>query len=209
MQGLTRHPVWVALIASVVGHLVAALWWHGHGQSSRRAAPTGAVVVLSSHALLPGGAVPETRSVVDHADDSSRPASDSRASAMALQQANGATVAADAAADTADMAQPDEPVNADIFWPSDQVDMRALPMMPPMTSALTGMAWPGYRVRLRLAIDASGMVVDVRLQPDDDELAASLAPLLEMFRRMQFMPARRQGQDVASIQVIEVDSSSF
>jgi len=111
---------------------------------------------------------------------------------------------ADAAA-TAPVRTVDSKTPAPHFWPASALDIRALPLQAPDLAPLNGMAWRTDRpMRLRLSITAQGEVVDVAPLDAEPPPADVLAALEAMFKATPFMPARRQGQDVASLQHIEV-----
>lgn len=194
-EGLGRHPLWLALALSLLGHVLVTAWW-------RTLAPHTAVRVPPKTVWILGERTAPVPPLKQSRDGATPSASTSLVSA-APDEGGGASEAGDVAAKS------DDTVTADVFWPSDQVDMRALPVMPPLTDQLAGMSWPAGHVWLRLAIGVDGRVVDVRLQPENEVLAEMLAPLLEMFRQVHFTPARKDGRDVASVQVIEVDAGTF
>ncbi len=91
------------------------------------------------------------------------------------------------------------------FWLPSEVDFRALPLEAPDTTPLDSTPWSTDQlVRLRLAIDAHGQVVGVTARDAAPPPAEVLAALTAMFKATSFMPARRQGENVASLQDIEI-----
>ncbi|MGA2550036.1 MAG: hypothetical protein ABSF50_07790 [Burkholderiaceae bacterium] len=85
------------------------------------------------------------------------------------------------------------------FLPPEQVDRAAYPLGSPNLAALQFVtAYSGLPVRLRLFIGAKGDVVDVktlRFVPGDEEVATLL---VQVWSRVTFVPARREGKDVPS-----------
>jgi hypothetical protein len=91
------------------------------------------------------------------------------------------------------------------FWPASALDFRALPLQAPDPAPLQEIAWTAeHPMRLQLSITARGEVVDVAPLDAVPPPAEVLAALGVMFKATPFMPARRQGQDVASLQHIEI-----
>jgi hypothetical protein len=91
------------------------------------------------------------------------------------------------------------------FWLPHEVDLRALPMAAPDTAPLDNLPWPSEQaIRLRLTISAQGVVLDVTSLGSPAPPPDLLAALQAMFRATAFMPARRHGQDVASLQDIDI-----
>jgi len=118
-----------------------------------------------------------------------------------------ARVTAPAAIPAPDMPPADtpRPLEAVHFWLPHEVDLRALPMQAPDPTPLDGLPWPAEQaLRLRLSITAQGEVVDVASLDDPAPPGDLLAALQTMFRATAFMPARRQGHDVASLQDIDI-----
>ena len=192
-------PLLAAVLLSAAGHGVLFHWWSSRPPLVRHPDRSDSIILAGR---MPASRAPDhrQRGPVAHAGgraastpEPTRPAPPDTDVDAGLEEASSGT---------------DSP-GARLFWTSDQVDMRALPVRPPDTSLLTGMTWPGRVLRLRLAIDADGLVVDVQLDQDDPDLAQQTQPLLEMFRRMSFVPARRHGRNVASLQIIEVDAATF
>lgn len=88
------------------------------------------------------------------------------------------------------------------YGPQD-VDKEALPYSAPDPDFLAGVAVSGVPIRVRLYIDASGMVTAIeKLQTLADDLQA-LERIEAMLRRTSFMPARLAGADVNSYQDLE------
>jgi hypothetical protein len=75
----------------------------------------------------------------------------------------------------------------------------------PDTTPLEGTAWAlAQPVRLRLSINAQGKVVEVVPRDVAPPPAEVLEALSAVFMATAFMPARRHGEDVASLQDIEI-----
>lgn len=86
----------------------------------------------------------------------------------------------------------------------DRPDRPALPLTAPDLSSLAALSTSGSAIRLRLHIGADGTVREVELlacAPDDQAFADRLALIL---RATPHIPARKGGQDVASIKDIEL-----
>ncbi|NKI69349.1 hypothetical protein GN109_07965 [Collimonas pratensis] len=84
-----------------------------------------------------------------------------------------------------------------------EVDKGALPYSAPDPELLTGVAASGLPIRIRLYIDAGGMVTAIdKLQALDDDQQA-LERIEGMLRGTRFMPARLGGADVNSYQDLE------
>jgi len=101
---------------------------------------------------------------------------------------------------------PDVPTNAstrDFLAPA-QVDRIAIAFPSPDVTSLSGLAWSGLPIRLRLFVDASGRCVDVEFLSASEE-AATLERLRQMFLATHFLPARRAGADVDAYRDIELD----
>jgi len=92
---------------------------------------------------------------------------------------------------------------ADGFEPSAVLDRTAVPRSAPDTSSLEGLPFSGLPIRLRVFVDRSGTVVDVRVlqTAEADEVAESVR---RMFLATAFIPGRLHGQDVGSWQDVEV-----
>ena len=83
-------------------------------------------------------------------------------------------------------------------------DRPALPLTAPDFSPLEGWPTPGAPIALRLSIDATGAVqaVDVvECQAADLAFARALA---EVLRHTPHIPARRLGEDVASVKLVRL-----
>ncbi len=197
-------PLLAALGVAVSAHVgLLAAWGHLEVEGRGKAAmPTPAVAmqwrwrhisasaVTASHQAVVRPPTPSTPSTPSHevaAQAPSRPAADAQAEAATpVSTANTS-------------AQPEH------FWQSSDLDFRALPMAAPDTTPLHGIAWGADRpLRLRLSITAQGQVVDVVSLDAEPPPADVLAALEAMFKSTPFMPARRRGQDVASLQNIDI-----
>ncbi len=91
------------------------------------------------------------------------------------------------------------------FLPPNQVERAAYPLSAPNLRPLQLLvkAYSGTPIRLRLYVDVRGSVVDVKILhalPMDEE-AATL--LVQVWERVGFVPARRDGREVASYQDVE------
>jgi hypothetical protein len=90
-----------------------------------------------------------------------------------------------------------------IFYGPQEVDKSALPYSAPDSDLLAGVAASGLPIRLRLYIDANGVVTGVeKLQVLADDQQA-FERIERMLRGTAFMPARLAGTDVNSYQDLE------
>lgn len=83
------------------------------------------------------------------------------------------------------------------------VDMAAQPRSAPDIATLQGLPFSGLPMRIRLTIDSAGRVVDVVMLRSMDDAAVNEA-VRRMFLATGFVPARRAGVDVASVQDIDI-----
>jgi len=83
------------------------------------------------------------------------------------------------------------------------VDVSALPRSAPDIAALQGLPFSGLPMRVRLTIDSTGRVVDVAVLHSLDDTIVNKA-VQRMFLATAFVPARRGGVDVASVEEIEL-----
>jgi len=83
------------------------------------------------------------------------------------------------------------------------VDLTAQPRSAPDIAALQGLPFSGLPMRLRLTIDSTGRVVDVAVLHSLDDKVVNEA-VQRMFLATAFVPARRGGVDVASVEDIEL-----
>lgn len=91
----------------------------------------------------------------------------------------------------------------DGFEPSTALERSAVPRSAPDTSLLEGLPFSGLPIRLRVFVDRSGTVVDVRvLQTAEAEAVAE--SVRRMFLATAFIPGRLRGQDVGSWQDVEI-----
>lgn len=89
------------------------------------------------------------------------------------------------------------------FVPAAQLDVPPVPRSAPELSRLEGVRLSGLPLRLRLFIDTSGRVVEVRvLSGREDE--AVLAAVRAMFEATAFVPGHRAGTVVAAFTDIEL-----
>jgi hypothetical protein len=92
---------------------------------------------------------------------------------------------------------------AEPYASSRELDRGAMPRSAPDISLLTGLPLSGLPMRLRLFIDRSGTVDEVKvLQASEDE--AVLAQVRRMFLATGFVAGRLHGVDVASYKDIEI-----
>lgn len=92
---------------------------------------------------------------------------------------------------------------AEPYRSSRELDRGAMPRSAPDISLLTGLPLSGLPMRLRLFIDRSGTVDEVKvLQASEDE--AVLAQVRRMFLATAFVAGRLHGVDVASYKDIEL-----
>lgn len=108
------------------------------------------------------------------------------------------------------LAQPDsaEPAAPPAPTPPALPDRPALPTTAPDLAPLLAQGAPTGPIALRLHIDADGRVAQVEVtdaRPEDAEFAERLAELL---RRTPHIPARRDGQDVASTKNVRLTFST-
>jgi hypothetical protein len=93
------------------------------------------------------------------------------------------------------------------FLPPEQVERAAYPLSAPDLRPLQLFVteYSGTPIRLRLFVDSKGSVVDVKIVralPRDEDAAALL---VQIWERVGFVPARRQGAEVASYQDVEFE----
>jgi len=168
-----------------VAAVAPARAWHG---------ATAVAVAVGLHAgllwLLPGG-VPPANGLRSPAaitlvavNSPSMPAADSSRHAAVRQRASKPSSSAPAAA-------------------SAPVDVIAQPRSAPDIGALQGLPFSGLPMRVRLTIDRTGRVVDVAVLRSLDHTIVNEA-VQRMFLATAFVPARRGGADVASVQDIEL-----
>jgi hypothetical protein len=94
-----------------------------------------------------------------------------------------------------------------IYWPAESLEQAAVPVSAPDVSGLGTAIFPADSARLRLFINARGGVDDVQVLGGED--TEGWAPLCRMFLATAFLPARRAGQTVASVQDIEISISDL
>jgi hypothetical protein len=86
-----------------------------------------------------------------------------------------------------------------------QPDRPALPITAPDFAPLAAMPLPTAAVRLRLHIDATGRVASIDVLESDPGDAAFVQRLVEILLATPHIPARRDGEDVASDKVVSLD----
>lgn len=86
-----------------------------------------------------------------------------------------------------------------------QPDRPALPLTAPDFGPLAAMHAPVASIRLRLHIDASGRVGPVEVFESDPDDASFVERLVEILLATPHIPARRDGEDVASDKVVSLD----
>lgn len=88
------------------------------------------------------------------------------------------------------------------YWPQDSLEQLAMVVSAPNVSLLEGLHLPAEQVRLRLFIDELGRVNEVRLL---GEGYGDWSAVRRMFEATAFIPARREGREVASTLDLEID----
>jgi len=92
---------------------------------------------------------------------------------------------------------------AEVYASPHELDRGATPRSAPDISVLAGLPLSGLPMRLRLFIDRSGTVEDVKvLQANEEE--AVLAQVRRMFLTTAFVAGRLHGADVASYKDVEL-----
>jgi hypothetical protein len=86
-----------------------------------------------------------------------------------------------------------------------QPDRPALPVTAPDLAQLAALPMPRAPIRLRLHIDASGRVGPVDVLESDPDDATFVQRLVEVLLATPHIPARRDGEDVASDKVVSLD----
>ncbi len=89
------------------------------------------------------------------------------------------------------------------FVPAAALDHEIVPRSAPDLQQLQGLRFSGLPMRLRLFIDAQGMVVDVRVLASE-ESEETLAAVSSMFRSTAFVPGERAGRAVPAFTDIEL-----
>lgn len=79
-----------------------------------------------------------------------------------------------------------------------------MPKSAPDSASLAGVASSGLPIRLRLFVDARGVVAKVEVLHANEFDAEAVARLKEVFRATGFIPGRFNGVDVASYMDIEL-----
>ncbi len=95
------------------------------------------------------------------------------------------------------------------FLPSSQLDRGALPITEPDSTLLNGIQSSGHPIRLRLYINAHGLVTDIRVLQADDFDKDAITQIKAMFFATAFIAGRHQGKDVPSYIDIELTISEF
>jgi hypothetical protein len=91
----------------------------------------------------------------------------------------------------------------DGFEPSSALERSAVPRSAPDTAVLEGLPFSGLPIRLRVFVDRSGTVVDVRVL-ETAEAGEATDSVRRMFLATAFIPGRLHGQDVGSWQDVEL-----
>jgi hypothetical protein len=86
-----------------------------------------------------------------------------------------------------------------------QPDRPALPLTAPNFSSLAAFRAPVASIRLRLHIEATGQVSQVEVLAADPEDQSFVQRLVEILLATPHIPARRDGEDVASDKVVSLD----
>ena len=89
-----------------------------------------------------------------------------------------------------------------------QPDRPALPVTAPDFERLASLPLPRAAIRLCLHIEASGRVASVDVLESDPDDAAFVQRLVEILLATPHIPARRDGEDVASDKVVSLDFAS-
>lgn len=89
------------------------------------------------------------------------------------------------------------------YLPSNQLDVIAGPVSEPAYHILDGVQSSGRPIRLRLFIDANGILKEIRVIRAEDGDSAVVTRIRAMFFTTAFLPGRRNGKDTASY--IDVD----
>jgi hypothetical protein len=92
---------------------------------------------------------------------------------------------------------------SEVFRSPAEIDFPIRPRSAPDTTMIEHLPWSGLPMRLRLFVDAQGIVVDVTVlhSVDDPEVVERVR---RMFLATAFVPARLNGVDVASYKDIEL-----
>lgn len=98
-------------------------------------------------------------------------------------------------------AAPERSPAAPGYWPIDALERQPMPVSAPDADRLEGLVLPQDRVRLRLAVDAEGIVRELAVASPGD---GDWSPLLEIFAATRFIPGQRGGQNVACRFEIEI-----
>lgn len=97
--------------------------------------------------------------------------------------------------------------NGVYYWPVADVERVAVPVSSPDLDHLATQTVPSGRIRLRLFISARGQVDAVQVLGAEDE--GIWAAVRDMFLATGFLPARRGGHDVASVQDLDIEISDL
>jgi hypothetical protein len=94
-----------------------------------------------------------------------------------------------------------------VYRPPATLDQPVRPRSAPDLSMLSGLAWSGMPIRLRLFIDSRGVVVDTQVltSNESDEVALRVR---QMFLATGFTPGIVQGQPVPCYKDIEINIGS-
>jgi outer membrane biosynthesis protein TonB len=88
---------------------------------------------------------------------------------------------------------------------SHRPDRPALPVTAPDFASLAALPMPVAAIRLRLHVEASGEVSRVDVLESDPGDSAFVQRLVEILLATRHIPARRDGEDVASVKEVSLD----
>lgn len=199
MRSLSRYRIGVFVLVSLVIHLglCAVL----PGTFSPVAAPSGGSLPALNGRLTADRPAEFQGAVETTAELSPLPVDESSEvrAKMALSPAVAVAPGHDPAASVSQ--------NGVYYWPVAQVERVALPVSAPDLNRLAASRVPSGTVRLRLFIGAHGQVDAVQVLGSEDD--GIWTPLRDMFLATGFLPAKRGGRDVASVQDLEIDVSDL
>ncbi|MBC3862544.1 hypothetical protein H8K32_10570 [Undibacterium jejuense] len=91
------------------------------------------------------------------------------------------------------------------YMPSSEMDIPAVPVSEPNFETVQFQHHVLMPVRLRIYVDAKGLVKDVRLLDDGGATAETLDQLQAVFYATRFIPGRRYGRDMSSYMDLEIN----
>jgi hypothetical protein len=89
------------------------------------------------------------------------------------------------------------------YLPSNQLDIMAFPVSEPDYHILDGVRGSGKTIRLRLFIDAQGLMKEIRVVRAQEDDSALITRIKAMFFTTAFLPGRRNGKGTSSY--IDID----